>query len=716
MSFARLHKGVTYMMAGLGLAALFLGGELSVPSKIAFVAAFAASFFAEGRWLHSPAWQHGWTIALLVLSFVQVVRGVLGESPLALGLEFTAALQISRLCNRRTAVEHQQIAIVAFLHLCAATVLSTDLAYGVAFLGFVVVAPWMLALTHLRREIEAHYQGDADPARAGDVQRVLASRRIVGGAFLAATAALSLPLFAMTAAVFVAFPRVGLGLLAFGRGSPTHVAGFGGDVELGQVGLIRTDSTVLVRVTPPGLPPRPPLRAAIRLRGTSFDRYDGRRWTRTMAVPALVGRYENVYPVRRLPDARDRAWTIVLDHLDDTVVFLPEGAVAVEIPPRLHSGIEVGRRILLAPGMDLRYEDDDALGLRYRAWVSSDPRDRMRPRITPEERAAYLQFPEGHERVAALARAWTEGASSDHDRARRIVARLHAFEYSLEMRDPGARAPLEAFLFEWRAGHCEYFSTAMVVMLRALGIPARNVTGFLGGRWNAYGGYYAITSAEAHSWVEAWIDGQGWVSFEPTPAGRAEEALGAGLLDALAEMIDALRTRWEDDVVSFDLRAQRGLALRLARLLRSLASPGDRSTESSEIARDRSVSRSSWSPAAWLLAPGVALAIAVGLALRARRGRGPGSPHRSLADGAREAVRLYRALERALEARGRPRPPSRTPREHAEALAREGFAGSEAVAAITERYLEARFGGREIDAAELARLRGLLRTLGRHEN
>ncbi|UJR86507.1 transglutaminase TgpA family protein [Sandaracinus amylolyticus] len=713
MSFTALHKHVTYMMAGLGLAALFLGGELSLFVQALIVAGFVASVFVEGPRLHQPGWQRGWNVALLGLFALAIVRGVLGEPLLPLALELTAGLQISRLCNRRSATEHQQIAMLAFLQLCAATVLSTELTYGIAFLGFVVVAPWMLALTHLRSEIEGHYPGDPDPGRAADVRRVLASRRVVGPSFLVGTAALSLPLFLMTAALFVLFPRVGLGMLSFGRGSPTHVAGFGGDVELGQVGLVRDDPTVVMRVVPPGIGPEitPPSRAAIRMRGTSFDRYDGRRWSRTLREPRAVRRYDDYYPIERVPDLdRDLPFEIVLDHLDDPVVFLPDRAVAVQIPGRVTTGIEIGRRLTLEPGLDLRYEADDALGLRYRAWVAEPGSRREDPEpLDAASAAPYLQVPPGHERVARLAREWTEGAISDRDRAERIQEQLRAMRYSLDMQDPGTRLPLDAFLFDWRAGHCEYFSTAMAIMLRSLGVPARNATGFLGGRWNTWGRWYAITNGDAHSWVEVWLEGEGWVTFDPTPPSRGEVDFARGLLDELSAMIDALRTSWESDVIGYDLRAQRSLARRFAQWMRELGASSP--SGGARISADEPTRARAGAPLPWTrIVAIVALAIVIGAAIAVvRRRRDAQARVADVPESAREVVALYRALERALETLGRGRPLDRTPREHAALLEAEGFVHAAIVREVTERYLAVRFGGETLAPSELARLREQLR-------
>ena len=78
--------------------------------------------------------------------------------------------------------------------------------------------------------------------------------------------------------------------------------------------------------------------------------------------------------------------------------------------------------------------------------------------------------------------------------------------------------PLAYFLFVRRKGHCEYFASSMAVMLRTLGIPSRVATGFLSGVYNPMTGWQVIRASDAHSWVEAWIPGQGWTTFDPTPS------------------------------------------------------------------------------------------------------------------------------------------------------------------------------------------------------
>src|SRR5438067_7353869 len=95
------------------------------------------------------------------------------------------------------------------------------------------------------------------------------------------------------------------------------------------------------------------------------------------------------------------------------------------------------------------------------------------------------------------------------------------FSYTLELPSHEVPDPLANFLFVRRKGHCEYFASAMAVMLRTRGIPSRVVTGFQSGVMNPVNGWLILRASDAHSWVEAWVDGWGWMTFDPTPASTA---------------------------------------------------------------------------------------------------------------------------------------------------------------------------------------------------
>jgi len=133
-------------------------------------------------------------------------------------------------------------------------------------------------------------------------------------------------------------------------------------------------------------------------------------------------------------------------------------------------------------------------------------------------RERYLQLPESTpERVYALARDLTATPPTPYDRAAAIESYLREFPYTLDVpKPPGGADIADYFLFELQKGYCDYYATAMVVLARAAGLPARLVVGYASGRYDMNSGRYIVTEADAHAWVEVYFPTYGWIEFEPT--------------------------------------------------------------------------------------------------------------------------------------------------------------------------------------------------------
>jgi hypothetical protein len=146
-----------------------------------------------------------------------------------------------------------------------------------------------------------------------------------------------------------------------------------------------------------------------------------------------------------------------------------------------------------------------AAGQRYPDWI----------------RQRYLALPPGvPERVKSLAITLTASAATPYDRAHAIEQYLRTFPYTLDVpRPPSNQDVTDYFLFDLKKGYCDYYATAMVVLARAAGVPARLVTGYASGAYNLNSERFVVTEADAHSWVEVYFPNIGWVPFEPT-AGR----------------------------------------------------------------------------------------------------------------------------------------------------------------------------------------------------
>jgi hypothetical protein len=332
------------------------------------------------------------------------------------------------------------------------------------------------------------------------------------------------------------------------------------------------------------------------------------------------------------------------------------------------------------------------------------------PLLPLQARSDDLQLPPLDPRIPELARAMTAGATTDLERARAIERRLRAdYGYTLELPDHEVADPLAYFLFTRRKGHCEYFASAMTVMLRTAGIPARLATGFQSGVYNPITDFWLVRASDAHAWVEAWIPGRGWTTFDPTPPDLNRH--GSTLLAKLGLYLDAAGTFWQEWVVSYDISRQGTLADRLEQGARGLG-----------IRWFDSLSGLDWNwrlrVAAWFrrYGAGILIGLALGAAIRVL---GPRLVRllriRSRVERVRrgqatvgDATLLYQRMLDLLKRRGYQKPAWFTPAEFARSLP-PGQMGT-VVTEFTGKYNALRFGRR----TEVApRLSMLLDELGR---
>lgn len=707
MKFGLTHRVLTSALAALGVLAIVLSGALPRASTILLLLGLAFALAATEKFQQSATARYAAAIVPSVLLGVEFLRLIGGANLLDLAVEFAAALQIVRLATRRGAMHDQQVILLALLHLVAGTVLGGGIAYGLCLVGFLILAPGALVLSHLRREVEGNYrQGARD--RTGlpvDVPRILRSRRVIGPGFLALTCLLSLPIIVFTAMLFILFPRVGLQMLLLQSNKSGRLIGFSDRIDLQQVGKLREDPTVVLRFRPAN--PNGPLepKKILRLRGSALDEYQGGgQWSRSTNERVPLQRFGgDITLVRPADPARDSLLKIELEPFDPTVIFLPPRAVALRWTNANELGAHRPPPLVRGPEATYRYEAMPDRVLRYEVWIAP-PSEAFEDTMTEASRERYLQLPkEFPKRIRDLAIAWTAGATTDDEKARRIVRHLESdFRYSLETESGKSPNPIDHFLFESKEGHCEFFSTAMVLMLRSVGIPSRNVTGYVGGTLNRFSGFYAVRQGDAHSWVETWIDrstaGEGqnklhrgsWLTFDPTPAAGAQPlADRGGIFTLLREAFEAISQNWDNYVVNYDLQKQISVFEKMRRAIdrakRSNSTPGTSSPGFS--ARSKKL-------AAGTAAGVVLLAAGYYLWRRRRTAEALDAGTAGRVKQQRIATELWLTLEEALQARGATRPRNVPPVRFTEQLlaARRDALAEEAYE-LACRYAQARFGG-----------------------
>ena len=227
-----------------------------------------------------------------------------------------------------------------------------------------------------------------------------------------------------------------------------------------------------------------------------------------------------------------------------------------------------------------------------------------------------------------------------------------------------------------------------MLLLRAAGIPARYVTGFRGGEWNAIGGYVAVRDDRAHAWAEAFSPQDGWIRVDATPPGLAAAPPGK-----LRQLVDALDYGWSRWMVGYDLPRQRELAKQAGRHLLPAAIPGGaprlRTAGMTLVALALGALAVARGRLRWRRRPGEDERSTSPNGRRPWRRRRPWSTTPSLAG---SIGRLYARTSARLERAGWPRQPSETPREYARRLRARGLYPGGELERLADRYAAARFG------------------------
>jgi len=696
VKFARSQKVMTFLLALVAALPIALSGEVSPVFAAGFFALTVAGWFLEPPLTRDPRFRRAVTAAIVALLALQIGRAVAGAPAARMGLEFALALLGIKLASRGNSGDYQQIVILAFLHAIGGTIATFDLSYAVSFALLVVLSPPVLALAHLRHEMERRFRHDDRPENRRALGRLLASKRVVSPRFVAATSLLSLPVFAVTAILFVGFPRFGLGFLGRLPGG-AEIGGFTDEVRIGDLDETRREETVIVRLEPFGDHPELPPRLALKLRGAAFDTYEGDTWTQSGGRTFFpLKRRGNDYPLTVSRVARDApGFEVLLEPLEPPYLFVPHGTGLIRTYSTADEGIVRPRKLTGNQVDVIRYEDEAQVGIRYRIYLSRRPGWPARP---PVPRSRFVDLPAGTERLAGLAREWAP-TGTPAERAGVLVSELKRRYRYADRLEPGEDAgegetPLDRFLFSRRSGTCEHFASALTLMLRAVGVPSRMVTGFASAEWNPIGEYYAVRLRSAHAWTEAWIDGR-WVTLDATPPGRR---VGPPLEPStLALLVDALRMRWHKHVVGYDASSQ----MELVEQLRRVWSGGGAGVP--DVPRYAVYG---------VLGAIVALLAGAWVYRRWRRDRKPSvKARRAPSAAAVEATALYLDLERRLRGLGFSRPIHLTPKEFCRELAAAAPELADPARRIVGRYNDVRFGGDRFGAGEVATLRSRIREL-----
>jgi transglutaminase-like putative cysteine protease len=556
---SRESRDTLFMVALIGWTIAPHLGHL--PPGVALLAFAVLAWRARLAWKQAPLPGRNAVIALLVLAAAITWwsdRTLLGKEAGVTLLVMLMALKTLELRARRDAL------VVVFLgfflvltHFLYSQSLATAVAMGLSVWG------WLTALTL------AHMPAGRPP--------ITQAARLAGRAALIGTPVMVL--------LFLLFPRLGPLWALPGDNART---GLSDRLELGSVADLANDDSIAFRVRFTG---RAPAANTLYFRGPVLVDTDGRSWHAEAPLPPSADVVRAV--ARASGDTIDRAQgpsvSYEASYEPSQITWLPVLEQTLPAAGNEPGGVEVlagGEGIVVRPDTAGQWRTSQALNHRIRVRVTAWPTHHLETHEAPAKLRRDLRLPpDAHPRMKAWARALRrEAGDVDADLLAAALMRhirTQPYVYTLT---PGTYDgdAVDEFWFDRRAGFCEHYATAFTVAMRAMGVPARVVTGYQGVDPEPQDGEFVVRQAYAHAWSEYWQPGRGWTRADPTAAvspdriergralrprpgfvGSAISAMSPGLRDQLRQFWETLDNRWNQWVLSYDRRSQFDLLKRL---------------------------------------------------------------------------------------------------------------------------------------------------------
>ncbi|HZR66557.1 MAG TPA: DUF3488 and transglutaminase-like domain-containing protein [Terriglobales bacterium] len=698
VAIRRYFDVVLYLLIFTGFGTLASTGRLDLPTVLIVTLAllYRGYILARRRQIiFSERWTNLLTIvcvAYFIADEFLVTRTFLGAT-----VHLVLFVMLVRLFSAQRDRDHYFLAVLSFLMVLAAAVLTVDSTFLLALAGFILLAVAALILMEMMHSLQK-------TAVLAPDSRLQQAHRKLSFAVASIAPVLLLFILAGAAGIFFFLPRISAGFLSSQTGSNELSTGFSDRVDLGRIGQIQQSKSVVMHLqidgdTVGGFTPK--------LRGVALTFFDGHTWLNASGKRTLSHAADGRFNLQwyrtqgAQPPGRVIHYRITLEPFLSEVFFL------LERPRSLEGNY---RAVAEDPDDDVFDLDPEHPITRYEADSEVRTRATARPlpvNSFPPNLGIYLQVPRLDPRIKPLAEKITVNAGNPFARAAAIENYLRShYAYTLRLSSSTPADPIADFLFTRRQGHCEYFASSMAIMLRVIGIPSRIVNGFSGGEFNDITSQYVIRASNAHSWVEVYIPGEGWMTFDPTPVGDSPTP---SQWERVMLYMDAMSSFWREWVVNYDLVHQLRLTQDASHGSRELVNRAQfwgrreygKMLKWARRKQDQiGASTVKWGTRTVVAASILLLIVSIPrLLLFIRKFRLARRPRRAPQVAA--SIWYERMLRQAAK-RGWKKVPEQTPEEFAAIITDPQV--KERVSGFTERYERARFGNSAEDASQLPEL------------
>ena len=521
-----------------GFLSLAVTGRLDAPSILVFTLGVLGSLYRTMR--NRPpllSARAGFYLSCSYILFFALDSAIISQSFITATIHLVLFLELAKLYQHKSYKDYLYLIVLAFLKVLAASSLTIDISFVATLLLF------MIALVSTLMSFDMYRSERGRPSHNTQGMAVP-----LGGMSIWAT----MWIIVTGTVLFFTIPRVGTGYFSRADTPSLLLSGFTETVQLGDIGQVKLSSAVVMHAKRIG----GPAHDTLRWRGISLDQFDGVGWRKSDRKRSQVRpSFNNQFAIRPVENTGDVVqYVVLLEPLATTALFGPfqvrnvygrvQGGVEVDNDDSIYMRVQSLRRVQYEV-----FSEVSAKNFLPAEFVSDEE---IPATIAPK----YLQLPEGiDDRVRQLTEEVTAPAASPMEKASLIEAFLKRnYRYTLDLNWIPGKQPVSTFLFDAKSGHCEYFASSMAIMLRTIGIPTRIVNGFLMGEYNPVGDAYIIRQSDAHSWVEVYITGSGWVEFDPTPPDTNRPDID--LAKQIAHYVDAAELFWNSYILIYDTTAQ----------------------------------------------------------------------------------------------------------------------------------------------------------------
>lgn len=544
----REFEAAVCMLLAIGFATLACTGSLDLPTLLLASAGLLYRgylIWQERQTLLSGFWTTALTLGCAAFYVADYV--LISGSFIKATVHLVLFVMLVRLFSAQKDRDYYFLAVLAFLMLLASAALTIGVTFFVGLAAFILTAVVTVIVMEMR------HAANAAVLRRGQSDSVPASQ--VTATILRASPAIAVAILLLGGMIFFLLPRNSNGYLRSYAPNDSISTGFSEQVRLGRIGEIQRSDALVMHIQ---IDHDQTGTHDLKWRGVALNLFDGRTWSNPQMLHVLPRLPDGSF--RLAPRATVRPpvieYRVLMEPLNTNVFFLAPTA----------RDIRGNFRLLAGDDADAVFDvDAERPPNVYNATSELGQPSIAELRLAhgmapPDILLDDLQLPALDPRISRLAEQITASAGTNYDKAAAIESYLKSnFGYTLQLSSSVPRDPLAEFLFVRKRGHCEYFASSMAVMLRTLRIPARVVNGFRRGEFNQLTGQYVVRGRDAHSWVEVYFPGYGWITFDPTPADGADGGLGRAAL-----YLDALSSFWREWVINYDPAHQFSLTMSIS--------------------------------------------------------------------------------------------------------------------------------------------------------